>query len=143
MYELAADSETGIIYALMIDGDVRVFDAAGPLGDGGGDSIGTEGGPTYVCQLITHDPSPRELGTEGPGDYPQWRERVGLDPPTGKTRRQDCEWFLSCQDCGGGYKGWMGNTDTSKAGELRVHIPSSSHVAFIFGSITALAGTYA
>lgn len=82
MYELATDAETNTMYVLMADGEVRVFDAAGPLGGGGGGGSGA-GGPLWVSQIITHDPSPRSLGTERQGEYRRWRERVGLDAHSG------------------------------------------------------------
>lgn len=80
MYELATDTKANIIYALMADGEVKVYDAAGPVGGGGGGGgRGALGGALWTCQLITHDPSPRSLGTEARGEYRRWRELVGLD----------------------------------------------------------------
>ena len=89
MYELATDAEASILYALMVDGVVKVYDAAGPLGREGA-------GPLWSCQVITHDPSPRALGTEARGEYRRWSERVGLNDPdsarksggTGETGEQ-------------------------------------------------------
>lgn len=74
------------MYALMMDGEVRVYDAAGPLGGGGGGGSGA-GGPLWACQIITHDPSPRSLGTERRGEHRRWRERVGLDTCSGPGKR--------------------------------------------------------
>lgn len=87
MYELATDTETNIIYALMVDGEVKVYDAAGPLGGGGGGGCGGKGGPLWTSQVITHDPSPRSLGTETRGEYRRWRQRVGLDDNLGSGNR--------------------------------------------------------
>lgn len=74
MYELATDAEASIIYTLMVDGEVKVYDAAGPLGSEGA-------GPLWSCQVITHDPSPRALGTEARGQYRRWSDSVGLSDP--------------------------------------------------------------
>eukprot|EP00903_Cladosiphon_okamuranus_P006300 g6178.t1 len=80
VYELATDTSANLLYALMTDGEVKVYDAAGPLGGGGGGGgRGATGGPLWTCQLVTHDPSPRSLGTETRGEYRRWRERVGLN----------------------------------------------------------------
>lgn len=92
MYELATDVEASIIYALMVDGEVKVFDAAGSLGNNGCEGAG----PLWCCQIITHDPSPRALGTEARGVYRRWRESVGLSDPVsaesnGKTGEQGCD----------------------------------------------------
>ena len=75
----------------MIDGQVKVYDAAGPLG-----SSGSEGaGPLWSCQVITHDPSPRALGTEARGEYRRWSDSVGLSDPdsarkSGETGEHAC-----------------------------------------------------
>ncbi|CBJ33221.1 calmodulin-like myosin-light chain [Ectocarpus siliculosus] len=87
VYELAADTEAGIIYALMTDGEVKVYDAAGPLGGGGGGGSSEVGGPLWTSQVITHDPSPRSLGTETRERYRRWREGVGLDDNSGPGDR--------------------------------------------------------
>lgn len=74
------DTAANMLYVLMADGEVKVYDAAGPLGGGGGGGgRGATGGPLWTCQVITHDPSPRSLGTETRGEHRRWRERVGLD----------------------------------------------------------------
>lgn len=87
IYQLATDAETGNIYVLMTDGEVRVYDAAAPMVGGKGSGVGQ---PMWTCQLITHDPSPRGLGTEGRQEYRRWRQMVGLDPPTDGKGKQ-CE----------------------------------------------------
>lgn len=75
----------------MIDGEVRVYDVAAPLGcTGGGRGMG---GPLWTCQLITHDPSPRELGTEGRRQYRRWCETVGLDPTLGAAQHERDLYF--------------------------------------------------
>lgn len=93
MYELATDAEIGIIYTLMEDGVVKVYDAAGPLGGGGGGGSRTdgsnEGSALWTSQLITHDPSPRSLGTDARSEYRQWRESIGLDKPV-STQQGRC-----------------------------------------------------
>lgn len=95
IYELATAAETGLIYALMTDGEVRVYDVAAPLGctdDGGG-----MGGPRWTCQLITHDPTPRELGSERRHEYRQWCETVGLGAMLGEWIKR--EWTRCVQSC--------------------------------------------
>ena len=64
----------------MEDGEVKVYDAAGPIGGGGVGLPSCEyGGPLWTCQLITHEPSPRALGSESRRENTRWREAVGLD----------------------------------------------------------------
>lgn len=82
---MAADTEANIIYVLMGDGEVKVYDAAMPMGGGGGGG-GGGAGSLWGCQVITHDPSPRSLGTETRGEYRRWRERVGLDDRSGSGK---------------------------------------------------------
>ncbi|CAM9744831.1 unnamed protein product [Scytosiphon promiscuus] len=88
VYELATNAEAKTIYALMTDGEIRAYDAAGPLAGGGGGGGGARA-PLWASQAITHDPSPRALGTEGRGEHRQWRERVGLDVRTGPGGRSN------------------------------------------------------
>lgn len=64
----------------MTDGEVKVYDAAAPIASGQGGSPGCEiGGLLWRCQLITNEPSPQALGSEGRRGYQRYHQAVDPD----------------------------------------------------------------
>lgn len=138
VYELAADTEAGIMYALMTDGEVKVYDAAGPLGGGGGGGSSEVGGPLWACQVITHDPSPRSLGTETREQYRRWREGVGLDDNLGPGKRQ-LKGTRHAGKCPARIFGPLGRMLVQKSYGCRVtNLDGSSPWLFLFFLMTVL-----